>query len=388
MKKKILIITGSRAEYGLLKNLILKIKNDKRLESKLIVTGSHLSKEYGNTYKEILKDKINIFDKIRIDLNKNFEISISRCVGKAIIDFSTIFEKYKPNIIIVLGDRYEIFASVIAATFQKILVAHISGGDTTLGALDESMRHSISKMSYLHFVSSNQSKKRVIQLGEHPSRVFNVGHLGTERIFQTQFQSKEKIEKNFKFKFLKKNILITYHPVTLENNSSKKDFLEILKSIEDLKDTRFIFTYPNSDANGKIIIDMIENFIKNNQNNAIAFKSLGTEKYYQLLNHVDCVLGNSSSGILEVPSFKIPTINIGDRQKGRLLASSIINCPPDRKKIKKNIKKIYSSSFNKILKNLYNPYKFKQSSNKIYKIIKNYNLPINLKKKFYDIKSG
>lgn len=384
MRKKIFIVSGTRAEYGLLYKLIKKLDNDRFIDLKIIVTGMHLSRQYGNTYKEIINDGFKIYKKIKILLSSNTNLSISQSVGRGILSFAKLYEKEKPELIVVLGDRYEIISAVIPANFQQIPILHIGGGDLTYGSQDENIRHSITKMSWLHAVSNFESKKRVIQLGENPNRVFYCGSLGTERIEKIKIKSKKEVERLLSFQFYKKNILITYHTVTHEKISPKNDFSEIIKALNLLKNTKLIFTYPNSDANSKVIIDMINKFVKKN-NNAIFFKSLGSSNYFSLMNYVDCVLGNSSSGILEAPSFKIATINIGDRQEGRMQAKSVINCKPDKNLIIKSINYIYNHNFKKIVNKVKNPYKAKNCSNEIYKIIKKFKKPKNLKKNFYKL---
>ena len=384
MRKKIFIVSGTRAEYGLLYKLIKKLDNDRFIDLKIIVTGMHLSRQYGNTYKEIINDGFKIYKKIKILLSSNTNLSISQSVGRGILSFAKLYEKEKPELIVVLGDRYEIISAVIPANFQQIPILHIGGGDLTYGSQDENIRHSITKMSWLHAVSNFESKKRVIQLGENPNRVFYCGSLGTERIEKIKIKSKKEVERLLSFQFYKKNILITYHTVTHEKISPKNDFSEIIKALNLLKKTKLIFTYPNSDANSKVIIDMINKFVKKN-NNAIFFKSLGSSNYFSLMNYVDCVLGNSSSGILEAPSFKIATINIGDRQEGRMQAKSVINCKPDKNLIIKSINYIYNHNFKKIVNKVKNPYKAKNCSNEIYKIIKKFKKPKNLKKNFYKL---
>ena len=385
MKKKIYIITGSRAEYGLMQTLIKKLHNDKNIDMKIFVTGMHLSSEFGNTYKEILKDGFEIEKKIRTLSSLDTPTAISKSTGIGIMSFAKLFDTTKPDFLVVLGDRYEIMSAVIAANFHNIPIAHIGGGDVTLGAFDEWIRHSITKMSWLHFVSSPSSKKRVIQLGEDPKRVFVTGNLGVDRLRNTRLLSKKLIEKKMKFKFNKKNILITYHPVTLEKNTSASQFKQILLAVSKLKNTKLIFTYPNSDTNGRVIINMIKKFVSSKKSDSMKFASMGHVSYLSVLKYVDCVLGNSSSGILEAPSLKIPTINIGDRQEGRLKANSVIDSKPAKSSILKSIKKVYSKGFRYNLKFTRNPHEYKNSANKIYQIIKNKKAPLELKKSFYNL---
>jgi len=383
--RKICVITGTRAEYGLLYWLIKAINEDKYLKLQLIVTGMHLSPEFGLTYKEIEKE-FRINKKIEILLSSDTCVAISKSMGLALISFSEAFEELNPDIVVVLGDRYETFSATSAAMIAKIPIAHIHGGETTQGAFDESIRHSITKMSHLHFTATNEYKNRVIQLGEHPNRVFNVGGMGIENIKRLKLLSLKEFEKAIDFKLNKKNILVTFHPVTLENNTAKEQFQELLNAINELKDTNIIFTKANSDINGRVINQMIEEYVDNNMHKSLCFASLGQVRYLSALQFVDVVLGNSSSGIIEVPSFKIGTINIGDRQEGRVKASSIIDCKPNKNSILKAFDKLYSKEFQEALKITINPYGNTCASEKIIEVLKNVDLENILKKSFYDLK--
>jgi GDP/UDP-N,N'-diacetylbacillosamine 2-epimerase (hydrolysing) len=381
---KICIVTGTRAEYGLLYWLMKEIEVDKNLELQIIVTGMHLSPEFGLTYKEIEKE-FKIDKKIEILLSSDTSISISKSIGLANISFAEAYEELDPDIVVVLGDRYEILAATISAMIANIPIVHIHGGEITQGAFDDAIRHSITKMSHIHFVATKEYRKRVIQLGENPNRVFNIGGMGIENIKRLKLLSKKRLEKELNFKFAKKNILVTFHPVTLEQNSAKKQFSEILEALNELKDTNIIFTKANSDTDGRIINQMIDQFVLEKEN-AISFISMGQLRYLSSLQFVDVVLGNSSSGLLEVPSFKKATINIGDRQKGRIKAKSVIDCKPNKHDILQAIKKVYSKDFQKLLKNIKNPYEQKEFPSKsIIKILKNIDLSNILKKEFYDI---
>ncbi|MEA2051167.1 MAG: UDP-N-acetylglucosamine 2-epimerase [Campylobacterota bacterium] len=386
MNRKICVVTGTRAEYGILYPLIKKISNHPSLELQLIATGMHLSPEFGLTYKEIEKD-FQIDKKIEMLLSSDTTIGISKSMGLAQISFAESLEELKPNIIVVLGDRYEIFAAVSAAMIACIPIAHLHGGETTQGAFDESIRHSITKMSHIHFTATQEYKNRVIQLGENPNRVFNVGSLGVENIKNLKLLRKDEFEKSIDFKLNKKNILVTFHPVTLENNTAKEQFQELLSALDKLEDTNIIFTKANSDTDGRVINKMIDEYVSINQNNTVAFSSLGMLRYLSALQFVDLVLGNSSSGLIEAPSFKIATINIGNRQKGRIKASSVIDCDSDKTSILHSIKKVYSQKFQKKLKNTSNPYEGKNSSTKIITRLLEINLDTIIKKSFWDIKN-
>lgn len=384
-KRKICIVTGSRAEYGLLYWLIKEVKADKDLELQLIVTGMHLSSEFGLTYKEIKKE-FKIDKKIDISLSSDTSLGIIRSMGVAQTSFSKAYNELKPDIIVVLGDRYEIFSAVSSAMISKIPIAHLHGGEATEGLIDEAIRHCITKMSHLHFTAAEKYSKRVMQLGEKPNKVFNVGGAGIENIKRLKLLSKVELEKLINFKLNIKNILVTFHPVTLENKTSKKQFQELLDSIDELENTNIIFTKANSDADGKIINQMIDQYVKKNLDRSMGAASLGQLNYLSVLKYVDFMIGNSSSGLLEAPSFKIGTINIGDRQNGRIKAESVVDCLPNKKSIKKAIEMIYSNKFQNLLKNVKNPYDNGCASKKIVKVLKTVKLDNILKKTFFDIK--
>ncbi|MEA3353985.1 MAG: UDP-N-acetylglucosamine 2-epimerase [Campylobacterota bacterium] len=382
--KKICVITGSRAEYGILKNLIKKIDQDKELELYLIATGMHLSPEFGLTYKEIEKD-FNIDKKIEMLLSSDTAVGISKSMGLAQISFSEVFNELQPDLIIVLGDRYEIFAAASAAMIANIPIAHIHGGETTQGAFDEAIRHSITKMSHLHFTSTQEYKNRVIQLGENPNRVFNVGALGVENIKNVQLLSKEELEESINFRLGVKNLIVTFHPATLENSTAQQQFQELLNAIDELENTNIIFTKANSDKDGRIINKMIDDYTSQNKNNTIAFTSLGQLRYFSTLQFIDAVVGNSSSGIIEAPTFKIATINIGDRQKGRITANSVIDTPAIKKHILDSIYKVYSQEFKDNLRIISNPYETSNTADSIVKTIKDTNFTNITKKSFWDL---
>jgi GDP/UDP-N,N'-diacetylbacillosamine 2-epimerase (hydrolysing) len=384
IKRKICIVTGTRAEYGLLYWLMKEIQKDKDLELQLIVTGMHLSPEFGLTYKVIEKE-FKIDKKIEMLLSSDTSIGISKSMGLAQISFAQAYEDLKPDILVVLGDRYEIFSAVSTAMIAKIPIAHLHGGEKTEGAIDESIRHSITKMSHLHFTATDEYKNRVIQLGEQPEKVFNVGGMGIENIKRLKLLSKGDFEKSINFKLNKKNIIVTFHPVTLEISTAKEQFQNILNVIDTLKDTNIIFTKANSDADGRVINSMIDKYVSKNKNNSVAFTSLGQLRYLSALQYVDAMVGNSSSGLAEAPSFKIATINIGDRQKGRIMAKSVIDCNCDKDSINNAFKLLYSSNFKNILLDSTNPYGDGCASGKIIKVLKNIDLENILKKSFYDI---
>jgi len=382
---RICVITGTRAEYGLLYWLMKELQNDDFFQLQIIVTGMHLSPEFGLTYKEIEKE-FKIDKKIEILLSSDTTVAISKSMGLAQISFAETYEELKPDLILVLGDRYEIFSAVSSAMICRIPVAHLHGGESTWGVIDEAIRHSLTKMSHLHFTATDEYRNRVIQLGENPNRVFNVGGLGIDNIKNLRLLNEEDFEKSIGFKLNKKNLIVTFHPVTLENNSTKSQFNELLNAFDELADTNIIFTKANSDTDGRIINQMIDEYVSNNKRNCISFPSLGQLRYLSALQFVDAVVGNSSSGISEAPSFKIATINIGDRQKGRIKAQSVIDTEPLKSDILNAIENIYTENFKKTLKNTSNPYGNAGAAKQIKEIIKNTKLDNILKKEFYDIK--
>jgi len=386
MKKTICVVTSSRGDYGIFRPLLNKIMAAGDFKLHLIVTGSHLLRKFGSTYREIEKDGYKITKKVDIKLVNDTENGISRSIGLGVIGFSKALSELKPDLIILLGDRFEILACAIAAHVSRMPIAHIHGGEITEGAIDDAFRHAITKMSILHFTSTEEYRKRVIQLGESPNRVFNVGALGVDNIRVLKLFDKDALEKEIGFNFAKKNILVTFHPVTLEHNSSRLQFKELLKAIDNFVDVGVIFTKPNADTGNSEIRDLIDKYVKKNKCRAISFENMGTLKYLSTLQFVSAVVGNSSSGVIEAPSFGIPTINIGDRQKGRLMAKSIINCMPQAKQICNAIKKVFSPKFVKFCKTVNNPYGKGNAAEKIYRVIKGSinNLP-SIKKTFYTI---
>lgn len=385
MKKVISILTATRAEYGLLKPIIEKLSRVEEFDIRIVATGAHVSPEFGLTYKEIEGNGFEIDKKIEILLSADTPASISKSMGIAMISFADYFSQLNPDILIVLGDRYETIAVVMAAMNQRIPIVHLYGGETTEGAVDEAIRHAITKLSYLHFTSTEEYRKRVIQLGEDPKRVYNVGATGIENILTEDLIEKNELEKVLNVDFSKPYAVVTFHPVTLENNSSENQIKSLLEVFKANKDLIFIVTKANADSEGRIINDLIDKYA-NESDNIYAFTSLGMRRYLSALKYSTVVIGNSSSGLIEAPTFGIPTVNIGDRQKGRLQASSVINCEPSAISIKQAIDKALTAEFRRVAKEAINPYGDGNTSEKIVEVIKEYVLgeKINLKKKFYD----
>jgi GDP/UDP-N,N'-diacetylbacillosamine 2-epimerase (hydrolysing) len=383
-KRKICVVTGTRAEYGLLRWLMDGINKSMKLDLQIVATGMHLSPEFGLTYQEIENDGFKIDRKIEMLVSSDSANGIVKSMGLGMIGLTDALTELKPDLIVVLGDRYEIFTAVATAMIFRTPVAHLHGGEATEGVIDESIRHSITKMSHLHFVAAEEYKKRVIQLGEQPDNVFLVGGLGIDNIIKLNLLERKDFEKSIDFKLGIKNLLITFHPVTLEENTSEKQMNEILMALNELKHTHLIFTMPNADTDGRIIFQMIEDFV-NNHPHAKSFTSLGQLRYLSCIKHVDGVIGNSSSGLAEVPTFKKGTINIGDRQRGRIKAESVIDCKPTTESISDAIKKLYSSEFQQKLKTVKNPYGSGGASEAIVRTLENISLKTILKKKFYNM---
>jgi GDP/UDP-N,N'-diacetylbacillosamine 2-epimerase (hydrolysing) len=384
MSRKICFVTSGRADYGLLRWVMHGVKDDPELHLQIIATGMHLSPTFGFTYQEIEADGFFIDARIEILGLPDAAIEITESMGLAITGVAKAINDLEPDLFVVLGDRYEIFAATAAALVSKVPVAHLHGGEVTTGAFDESFRHSITKMSHLHFVATEVYKTRVIQLGENPNNVFLVGGLGVDGIKMLPLLSREELETRLGFMFGEKSLLITFHPATLDPEAPEHQMRELLRALSSLNDTTLIFTMPNADPGSQPITHLIHEFVSRNQN-AKAFSSLGQLNYLSCVAYVDGVIGNSSSGLTEVPSFKKGTINIGIRQSGRVQATSVINCQPNETEIRRAIEKLYSVEFQTRLEKTINPYGVGGASAEIVKILKNCNLDGIVEKAFYDL---
>lgn len=384
MTRKICVVTGSRAEYGLLRWVMDGIRKSPDLQLQIVATGMHLSPEFGLTFREIEEHGFIIDRKIEMLLSSDSPVGLAKSMGLGLIGFGDAFSQLQPDMLLVLGDRFEIFSAVAAALVARIPVAHINGGELTEGAFDDGIRHSLTKLSHLHFVAAEEYRKRVVQLGEHPDRVFMVGGLGVDNVSKLALLERPELERSLGFSLGRRNLLVTFHPVTLEEATSASQMRELLGALADLKNTELVFTMPNADTGGRILIDMIENFVSENEN-AHAYTSLGQLRYFSCVKHFDGVVGNSSSGLAEVPSFKKGTINIGDRQRGRLKADSVIDCEPDRKSISAALETLYSVPFQSRLNSVKNPYGEAGASDKIVRAIGIHPLNGIVKKYFYDL---
>ena len=384
MSRKICVVTGSRADYGLLRWVMQGIKDDPDLVLQVIATGMHLSPTFGLTHKVIEEDGFRVDAKVEILGSSDSPSAIAESMAQALTGGAKAFSELSPDLVVVLGDRFEIFAVTVAALVAKIPIAHLHGGETTLAAYDEAFRHSITKMSHLHFVAADDYRSRVIQLGEDPKNVFMVGGVGIDSLENLPLLSRKELEAQLGIEFAPKSLLITFHPVTLDNDSASQQMRELLAALSQLQDTTLIFTMPNADTGGRVLIKMIEEFVSLN-NNARAFTSLGQLRYLSCIAQVDGVVGNSSSGLTEVPSFKKGTINIGDRQTGRLQAGSIINCSPTQDGIQAAIVQLYSAEFEQALLFTQNPYGQGGASERIVKILRQAPLDGIMRKYFHDI---
>lgn len=381
--RKVCVVTGSRAEYGILRGLMKAIKNDPALTLQVIATNQHLSKLQGETYQEIERDGFAIDYKVYMadDAAPDNANKTAKAIGRGVCGFADAFDALKPDLLLILGDRYEMLAVASTALVYKIPIAHLHGGEITEGAFDDAIRHAITKMSHLHFTSTEAYRQRVIQLGEQPERVFNVGALGVENVMKTNFMSKDEIEQGLDFNLTDQCLLCTYHPVTLSNMSSEKQVLNLLQALDDYRDYHIIFTYSNSDTNSQVIIKRIQEYVDGNPGRCMFIPSLGQRRYFSVLKYMKAVVGNSSSGIIEVPSFGIPTLDIGDRQKGRIAAESVIHCGYSTEEIRNGLKQVLSFQ----CKIIDNPYYKIGTCEAILKVIKTYPLENLIQKHFYDL---
>jgi GDP/UDP-N,N'-diacetylbacillosamine 2-epimerase (hydrolysing) len=384
MAKSICIFTGSRAEYGLLRPLMALISQDPDLQLKTLVSGMHLSPEYGSTYQKILEDGFVIDDQVEMLVSSDSAVGVCKSTGLGLIGLGEAFSRLKPDWVVVLGDRYETFAAATAAMMLKIPLAHIHGGEVTEGAIDEAFRHSMTKMSQLHFVSTENYRRRVIQLGENPETVFNVGAIGIDGIKNIDLQSKGEIEDYLGLSLSPQSVLVTFHPETLAISSTSEQFENLLNALNKFSSLKVVFTKANADKDGRLINKMIEHYVCEHGQTAKAFSSLGQARYLSVMSHVDAVVGNSSSGIIEAPSLGIPTVNIGDRQKGRIRAESVIHCAAETEAISRALEKALSNSFKKLAATVDNPYEGTNTALRIKEIIKQASTG-STRKSFFDL---
>ncbi len=384
MNRKICVVTGTRAEYGLLRWVMQGIYDAPGLSLQIVATGMHLSPEFGLTYREIENDGFRIDRKVEMLTSSDTPVGIAKSMGLGLIGFADALQELQPDLLVVLGDRFEILSAVAAALVARIPVAHLHGGETTEGAFDESIRHAITKMSHLHFVAADDYRRRVIQLGERPDHVYTVGGLGVDAICRQELIEKSALESSLGFRFGQRNLLITFHPVTLENRTASQQMQELLSALSELRDTELIFTLPNADTDSRELIQAVQQFAAQ-YSNAHVFTSLGQRRYFSCMAYVDGVVGNSSSGLLEAPTFRVGTINIGDRQRGRIQAESVINCVPTKNDIAQALRRLYSPEFRSSLAAVKNPYGDGGASVRIVENIRSAALETLLKKPFHDL---
>ncbi len=386
MKRRVCVVTGSRAEYGLLYWLMKEIQASEALELQVVATGTHLSPEFDLTFRNIEADGFPINAKVEMLLSSDTPIGIAKSIGLGLISVVDAFECLRPDIVVLLGDRFEIFAAAQAALVARIPIAHLHGGETTEGVIDEAFRHAITKMAHLHFTAAEEYRQRVIQLGEDPSRVFGFGAAALDNIRRLELLDRPGLEAALGAPLGQRNLLVTFHPVTLEHATARRQFGELLAALDALPaDTRLIFTKPNADTDGRVISAMIDDFVACHSNRAVAYTNLGQLLYLSLMQLVDGVVGNSSSGLIEAPGFHTGTINIGDRQKGRVRGDSVIDCEPTRESIAAALEHLMSNKFRVSLAQTVNPYGVEPVAAQIAEVLATYPLDGILKKRFFSI---
>ena len=382
MRRRVCVFTGTRAEYGLLRWVMHDIQASKYLDLQLVVSGTHLEEQYGNTYQEIEDHGFVVDASVEIDLTDDSPTGVLRSMALCMEKVGQEIERLAPDVLVVLGDRYEAFAAVSAAMLMRIPIGHVHGGEATEGLIDEAIRHSITKMSHIHFVAAESFRDRVVQLGEHPDTVHVVGGLGVDSISRLDLLDRDDLQETIGLRFGERNLLVTFHPVTLESESDSRQVEELLAALREFPDIHLILTMPNSDPGGHLICDALRRFVSG-RSNSVFHASLGQRRYLSCLGLVDGVVGNSSSGLLEAPSMKTGTIDIGDRQRGRLRAESVINCEPRKGAIVDSIQKLYSPAFKEVVRDSQSPYGVPGASGRIVEILRSVDLEGILKKEFY-----
>lgn len=379
MAKKVAVFTGTRAEYGLLYWLLHDIRADNDLQLQLLVSGSHLSPEFGHTYQQIEADGFDISAKIEILLSSDSAVGTVKSMGLALIGLADTLARLQPDVLVILGDRFEALAAAQSAMLMKVPVLHLHGGEISEGATDDAIRHAISKLSYLHATSTEAYRQRVIQLGEAPERVHNVGAIGLDHLTRSNLLNKTELAQALNFQLTQPFFVVTYHPVTLADEPAQASFAALLAALDKFPEHQIILTYPNADEGGRQIMSMLQQYAANQPLRVLAIKSLGQLRYLSAVKHAAAVIGNSSSGIIEVPAFNVPTVNIGSRQQGRLAASSVLHCSATENAIAATITK----ALNHPVTNNINPYGQGDASGKVIQMIKQ--LQFNPVKTFYDL---
>ena len=387
MGYKVSAVSGTRADYGLLKRILKRLERSDKIDLEIVVTGSHLEEAFGNTQSELIADGFSDYSVIPVPMGDDKKSGMARATGELIVSFADHFERTKPDLLLVLGDRYEVFAAVTSAHMLGVPVAHISGGDVTEGAVDDALRHSVTKMSQIHFPGCEQSRKRIIQMGEEPDRVFNVGEPGVENSLKTEFLTREELRDSIDFDGIRGDYaVVTFHPVTLENDTGVDQVAALIRAMDDFPDMSFIVTLANADAGGRSINELW-NTEGRKRDNWLVVPSLGVTRYLSAVKYSRMVLGNSSSGIVEAPSMGIPTVNIGDRQKGRLMADSVLTCAPEYEAIRDLMRMALQPGFQEAAKQVVSPYGDGRTSELIEKRLLEYleKRTGTTEKHFYDI---
>ncbi|ONH56701.1 UDP-N-acetylglucosamine 2-epimerase (non-hydrolysing) [Pseudomonas cedrina] len=373
MKRNVAVFTGTRAEYGLLYWLMKDIQASESLALQVIVSGMHLSPEFGETWRSIETDGFTIDAKVEMLLSSDTDVGVVKSMGLGTLGFADALDRLRPEILIVLGDRFEALAIVQAALIMKIPVAHLHGGEITEGAYDDAIRHAITKMAFFHFVATEPYRQRVIQMGEAPERVFNAGAVGLDHLFRSPRMTQEELSQSLEFTLDGPLLLVTYHPVTLLEEDPTQSFQALLSALDQFPGHKVIITYPNADNGGRAIIPLLEEYAQRNPERVKAIPSLGFRRYLSVVALADAVIGNSSSGIIEVPAFRVPTVNIGARQNGRLSSASVINCAPDAQSIEGAIRHALSDVFAETCKQAINPYGAGDAARGIVGVLESFN---------------
>lgn len=381
--QKVAVFTGTRAEYGLLFWLLKDIQSDPDLELQLLVSGMHLSPEFGETYQQIEKDGFKIDEKIEILLSSDSAVGTAKSMGLGVLGFSDALARLQPDVLVILGDRFEALAAAQTAMIMRIPIVHLHGGEITEGAYDDAIRHAITKLSYLHGTSTDEYRQRVIQLGEAPERVQNVGAIGLDHLKRADFMSVAELAESLNFSLTKPFFLVTYHPVTLGDEAPEASFQALLDALEAFPEHQVILTYPNADDGGRRIIPMLEAYAASQPERVLAIPSLGQVRYLSAVKHATAVIGNSSSGIIEVPAFDVPTVDIGARQKGRLAAKSVLHCEATQADIERAIQSAVARDYKEPTEAIDNPYGQGNTSGKVIEMIKT--LDFNPCKTFHDL---
>lgn len=373
--RKICFFTGTRADYGIMSRLMRMVDDEPSCELQVIATNMHLSPEFGLTYKEIEADGIHINRKVEMLLSSDTPNGIVKSMGLATIGFADALEELSPDLVVILGDRYEMLCAAQSCLIYKIPIVHLFGGEITEGAFDDAIRNAITKLSHLHFTSTEEYRQHIIQMGEPSSHVFHVGALGVDNILSEPIMTRRELEQSLDFQLGEKFLLVTFHPVTMERNTTSEQCDNLLTALSEVnKEYKLLFTLPNSDTNGRIIMSKVKEYVKRHSERSFAITSLGKKRYYSALKYTTAVIGNSSSGLIEAPSFHIPTLNIGNRQKGRARGKSVIDVPSNLSDIQAGIKKVLSPEFQIVAKNVHNPYEKANTLQNIFKVITTYSL--------------